>query len=571
MRTHRNLKEIFFRIDGKGYKAYKDAKGAYEFPGFTVFIDHVQGDPFATPSRVRARVDRKTSGFPGEMTTSKSRTTALRDFLTRQFHQACVRLPSNVRGTGKSGLILIDRPGQEILERSAMVVNDQFVEARFYMGLPAFGRRISGRDAQTMFFENLPRVVERALLLKSLNPAEVYKHIETSEDADHLRASLRERGLVGFVADGARLPRASGVDSRPMDPAGVVPFRSPESVRTSVRLPNQGEMTGMGVPEGVTLIVGGGYHGKSTLLTALERGVYNHIPGDGREGVATDPDTVKIRAADGRSIVETDISPFINNLPFKKDTRCFSTENASGSTSQAANICEALEAGARALLLDEDTSATNFMIRDLRMQQLISKENEPITPFIDKVRQLYEDKGASTILVMGGSGDYFSTADLVIRMADYLPSDVTARAHAIAASDDAKRRGEGGERFGDVTERIPMARGFNPYRGKNRLKIAATRTREIVFGAASLDLSDVEQIVTRSQTRAIGLAIHYATRRMDGVRTLKEVIDLVLEEMDREGLDVLSPYIVGDLARFRGLELAAAVNRMRTLVMKQKR
>jgi predicted ABC-class ATPase len=326
----------------------------------------------------------------------------------------------------------------------------------------------------------------------------------------------------------------------------------------------------MGIPEGVTLIVGGGYHGKSTLLNALELGIYNHIPGDGRELVVTVPGTTKIRAADGRSIAKTDISPFIDNLPFAKDTRAFSTENASGSTSQAANIVEAVEAGAGVLLLDEDTSATNFMIRDRRMQQLVSKDKEPITPFIDRVRQLYEDKGVSTVLVMGGSGDYFSVADHVIQMTDYVPHDVTEQARRIAKTFATGRLEEGGRCFGEITPRMPLPKSINPFKGRNRIKISAGGPREIIFGRTRIDFGDVEQVVDISQTRALGHAILYARKYMDGQRPLKQVIELVLKDLDRAGLDILTPYVTGDLARFRGIELAAVINRMRTLRVKQK-
>ena len=177
------------------------------------------------------------------------------------------------------------------------------------------------------------------------------------------------------------LPRRSGVDDRPLEGGGVVPFRSPESLRVVLQAPNAGSVPGMGVPVGVTLVVGGGFHGKSTLLRALEAGVYNHRPGDGRERVVSDPDTVKVRAEDGRAVAGVDISAFIDGLPLGQDTHHFTTPNASGSTSQAATIVEALESGAHALLVDEDTSATNFMLRDRRMQSLVPKDAEPITPF----------------------------------------------------------------------------------------------------------------------------------------------------------------------------------------------
>jgi predicted ABC-class ATPase len=419
-----------------------------------------------------------------------------------------------------------------------------------------------------MFFEELPRIVKHSLFFKALDPNVLNSHVDVAEDADYLRSRLPALSLIGFVANDSLLPRTSGIDPAPLDNDLALRFQSPPSLQIEIALPNKGAVRGMGIPGGVTLIVGGGYHGKSTLLNALELGIYNHIPGDGRELVVTMPEAFKIRAADGRSIEKTDISPFINNLPFEKNTRTFSTQNASGSTSQAANISEALEAGAKVLLLDEDTSATNFMIRDHRMQRLVIKDQEPITPFIDRVRQLYEQQGVSAVLVMGGSGDYFPEAHQVIQMTAYVPEDVTRKAHQIAQDHPTGRLKEGGGQFGAIRIRKPQADSFKPYRGK-RLKIGASRIDEILFGNAIVDIRDVEQIVHISQTRGIALAMHYAARYMDGRRTLKQVIDQVMQDIDTESLDVLSPYITGDIARFRALELAAAMNRMRTLKITQ--
>jgi predicted ABC-class ATPase len=336
-------------------------------------------------------------------------------------------------------------------------------------------------------------------------------------------------------------------------------------------LPNRGKISGMGIPEGVTLIVGGGYHGKSTLLNALSLGVYNHIPGDGRELVVSHPKVVKIRAEDGRRIEKVNISPFISNLPFGRDTDAFSTEDASGSTSQAANIIESVEIGGQVLLIDEDTSATNFMIRDHRMQELVAKKKEPITPFIDKVRQLHRELGLSTILVIGGSGDYFDVADLVICMEEYLPRDATEQARGIAARYRAERRAEGGKSFGRISDRRPLGGSLDPRRGGKSVKIGARGMQAIQFGLQNIDLSAVEQLVDVSQTRAIGDAVYFASRYMDGNRTLKEIVHLVMAEVNRKGLDVLSPFssvgspAFGDYAWFREIELAAALNRLRTL------
>jgi len=446
-----------------------------------------------------------------------------------------------------------------------MVVDDRFVEARFFMGLPARGRRISGNQAVDMFFQELPGIVAHSLFSENLDQNTLARHLNTVEDADALRKMLNDMGLIGFVANGALLPRASGIDPRPLPSRRAVPFQSPDNLEVDVNLPNRGIVRGMGIPKGVTLIVGGGFHGKSTLLDALEMGIYNHLPGDGREMAVTLENTVKIRAADGRQVTGVDISPFINNLPLQKDTMAFSTQNASGSTSQAASISEAIEAGANVLLLDEDTSATNFMIRDQRMQMLVAKDKEPITPFVDKVRQLSEELEISTVLVMGGSGDYFPMADQVIQMTDYCPEDVTSRAHAIASTGSNERRMEGGQNFGRIRRRIPLKSGFNPYRGGQRIKISAPRRLEILFGHTIIDIADLEQIVTTSQTRGLAHAIHHAVQYMDKQRTLKEVVDCVLADVATKGLECLTPYLTGDIAAFRAVELAAAINRMRTL------
>jgi predicted ABC-class ATPase len=565
-----DLEKTLARIDGRGYKAYRDIEGAYSFPGYRLTIDHVQGDPFAAPSRMRVRVPLGEAGFPQEALTGTSRRIALRDFLTREFAAAADRIATGKRGSGGSGIIAIDRPGQEILERTSMLIAGPDLEARFVVGLPARGRRIDGKAAAAMLCEELPKIVRESLYFHSPQHHRLVRHLEVNEDADALRGRLAELGCIGFVADGSVLPRQSGVDDRPMRGEGAIPFSSPPSLRITTTLPNRGEITGMGIRSGVSLIAGGGYHGKSTLLSALEYGIYNHVPGDGREYVVTLPRTVKVRAEDGRRIERVDISPFIGTLPFGRGTRDFSTDDASGSTSQAAGIMEALEVGTDALLIDEDTSATNFMIRDHRMQELIAREREPITPFIDKVRQLYTDLGVSSVIVMGGSGDYFDAADTVICMEEYQPHDCTEKARTIAEKYAAERRPEGGEHFGEFLRRVPVGESFDPGKGKRKVKVAARGRRTILFGRHLIDLAASEQLVDSSQTRAIGNAIVYATRYMDGKRTLEEVIGKVFGDMERGGLDLLVPGPWGDIAAFRAHELAAAINRLRTVTMRQR-
>ncbi|MGH2330393.1 ABC-ATPase domain-containing protein [Thermoanaerobacter mathranii] len=565
--TKEDLKKKLDKMDGKGYKAYKDLEGEYEFEKFILYIDHVQGDPFASPSRIRIRVPQNIADFEFSMYNNPSRQVALEDFLIRSVFEVIKKLPS-LKGTGHSGDIYIDKGGQQIIKRSAMVVNKDYVEARLSIGLPAFGRRINSSGAKRIFLEFLPQIVEKGLLKKNLNIQDIWLWVETVEDQDYLRSQLKEKGLVAFVADGAILPRESGISDRPLKGGNVVPFESPNSLRVKFQLPNRGEITGMGIPEGVTLIVGGGYHGKSTLLQAIQKGVYNHIPGDGREFVITVADAVKIRAEDGRRIEKVDISPFINNLPNDIDTTRFTTENASGSTSQAANIIEAIEIGTSLLLLDEDTSATNFMIRDARMQKLIAKKEEPITPFIDRVKQLYKDKGISTILVMGGSGDYFDVADCVIKMHDYRPYDVTQEAKKIAKEFKTNRKIEGNSEPIVIKPRVPLKKGLE-IKGK---KIKSKDEDTIKFGYQEIELDYVEQLVDKSQTNAIGEIIRYiADKYVDEKSNIKEILEKVYQDINKKGLDVVSHFYgkhPGNLALPRLYEIAAALNRLRSFTVK---
>ncbi|MCA9933656.1 MAG: ABC-ATPase domain-containing protein [Ardenticatenaceae bacterium] len=570
MATQDDLKRILQRIDGRGYKAYKEIVGRpsdsrYTFPTFTLYIDYVQGDPFAAPSRLRVRVPQTQAQYPAVLFSNDSRRIGLESYLAAAFGQAC-HAAAGRSGSGKSGLIEIDAPGQEMMERTAVTITPEFVEARFVVGLPAQGRRVLGRQAAIMLTETVPQLVEAALFYRNGRADLMQRYAHTNEDADALRQQLTARGLVAFVADGSMLPRRSGVDNRPLDRATAVPFQSPPSLRVTLQTPNGGAVSGMGIPLGVTLIVGGGFHGKSTLLNALEQGIYNHRPGDGREQVVSDPSAVKIRAEDGRRVAGVNISPFINQLPFGQDTAVFSSDNASGSTSQAANIIEALELGASALLIDEDTAATNFMIRDQRMQALIAKDKEPITPFIDKVRQLYDEKGVSSILVIGGSGDYFDVADRVIALDSYVPQDVTAAAQAIAAQHKQERQREGGAHFGEITPRIPLPRSIDPSKGRRDVSVKTRGLRTVQFGTETIDLSAVAQLVDDSQTRALAAALVYAWERyMDGERPLAAITQLVMQDISQRGLDVLSRYPVGDFAAIRPFEFAAALNRLRTL------
>ena len=567
MKNYKELEKILFSMDGKSYSAYKSLKGEYRFEKYVLAIDHVQSDPYAPPSKMRVIMDRKICGIPYEFTDTKDKNIAVSDFLTRNFYREIQKIGNDSTGTGGSGRIFIDRCGQEILERTSVLIKRDKVEVRFEMGMPARGRRIMGKAAQKIIFEQLPEIVEKSIIYDNLNKKALNEQVILVLDQEYARKMLKEKGLVAFVANDSVLPRESGVSDRPMKNA--VKFKSPEKFEITLKLPSGKEISGMGIPKGITLIVGGGYHGKSTLLAALERGVYNHIAQDGRELIISESDAVKIRAEDGRNVEKVNISGFINNLPQNKDTRAFSTENASGSTSQAANVAEALEYGTSLLLIDEDTSATNFMIRDGRMQKLVAKEKEPITPFIDRVKELYDNFGVSTILIVGGSGDYFDVANHVIMMDEYVPKDVTEKAKEIAKLDENKREFSSNDKFKGVTQRIPLKKSFSQSGKLDKIK--AKGKYSILYGKELIDISGLEQLVDDSQTNCIAVMIDYFRNKvLDEKLTLSQVADRIYEKIEKDGLDSISSYTghPGNLALPRKQEFCASVNRYRKLKIK---
>ncbi len=564
MKGSMELKNELFKIDGKGYKAYKALEGRYDFKKYVLSIDHVQGDPFASPSRVRIIMDNKIAQIPEELFDNKNKEIAVCDFLTRLFSKNIRNQSEKIFGSGKSGLIEISRCPQEILERTAIIRNKNFFEVRFYVGFPARGRSVLARELEKIIFNIIPNIVESTFIYKNINKLALINRVKLMEDQCFIRENLKKKGLVAFVANGSILPRESGVSARPLRDGKK--FISPQALEVEFDTPNRGKIKGMGIPKGITLIVGGGYHGKSTLLKALELGIYNHIEGDGREFVITDESALKVRAEDGRAITSTDISLFINNLPNGKDTVKFNTENASGSTSQAANIIEAIEGKSKVLLIDEDTSATNFMIRDDIMQQLVVKEKEPITPFIDVAKSLYKRLGISTILVAGSCGDFFDIADLVIQMDCYEPYEVTTKAKElsrgkISLRDDLDIYID----FGRVLVKGSISEGPKGIKIKNLGKDGLSINKE------NIDLKSVEQIVDGEQINTIGMTIKFIEDKYSGKDlTVERIVDEIEKDLTKSliGIDNIKGGN-GSLAMPRKQEILCAINRLRTLKIKE--
>lgn len=544
MQNSSELLRMLRSIHRKSYPAYKSLRGVYQFDCYILSIDHVQGDPFASPSHISVRIPLKAAGFPVSYYNNSVAKTALCDYLTRQFEQQVNRFTFRAKGSGKSGLISVSHCGQEVLRRTACEITEKEIISRFFIGFPANGRTINAPELEKILFEFLPVCVQKTFFMKNTDAKALEHAVFLAEDQEYIRSQLKKRSLAAFVADGAVLPRESGVSSLPMKDS--VPFKSPETLRITMELPHKGRISGMGIPQGITLIVGGGYHGKSTLLNALELGVYNHISGDGREYVITDNSALKLRSEDGRFIKDVDISLFINDLPNKKETHCFSTEDASGSTSQAAGIVEGMEAGSRVFLLDEDTSATNFMVRDTFMQKIIAREKEPITPFLERARDLYEKAGISTVLVAGSSGAFFHIADTIIQMDCYHPVDITAATKQLCH--EYPLPSSGASEFSMPQSHRIMTKKTaalsrnrrNPER-EERLKVKVHGKDGFLLGRQEVDLRYLEQIIDTEQTAALGLLLKYAVEHLtDGKRTLSETVQYLEQELTAKGWSFLA-------------------------------
>ena len=559
MKNLSDLKRELEKIDGRGYKTYKTLEGQYSFEDYILSIDHVQGDPFASPSRIRVIVN-SNNNFPKNLFDEKYKKITICDFLTRLFSKNIYKYGEKVFGSGKSGLIEISKCSQQVIERTSIIINNEKIEARFYVGFPAKGRSVLSKELEKILFNIIPNIVKNTLIYNNINIKALNDKLKLLEDQEFIRKQLKDKKLIAFIANNSILPRESGISQKPLKDGKK--FISPKELEVEFNTPNRGLIKGMGIPEGITLIVGGGYHGKSTLLKALELGVYNHIEGDGREFVITDNTALKVRAEDGRAITKTDISLFINNLPNGKDTKKFYTENASGSTSQAANIIEGIESGTKLFLIDEDTSATNFMIRDSVMQQLVSKDKEPITPFIDVARSLYKQKGISTILVAGSSGDFFDSADLVIQMDNYEPYEVTKKAKALS-------RG-----ITNVNENLKVDIDFNRVILKGTIesspkgvKVKTLGKDGISINKENIDLRAVEQIVDNEQLNTIGAIMKYAENKLMGKNlTLAQIADNITEELKNNliGIENIKGGY-GSFAIVRKQEIMCAYNRYRKI------
>lgn len=569
MKKSEELRSNLRAINRKSYPAYKSLAGSYSFGKYILNIEHVQGDPFAAPSRLSVEVGHNIGGFPITYYQTKWNKTALEDYLIRRFHKQADKFCFQAKGSGKSGIITVSRCGQEVLERTACEITEEKMIIRFEVGFPANGRTINAVELEKILFDFIPVCVEQSLYYDKTPKAELEKTIFLAEDQQYIREEMKKQDIVAFIADESILPRESGVSDRPLKDG--IPFKAPKSMAVTFELPHKGKIRGMGIKKGITLIVGGGYHGKSTLLKALERGVYNHIAGDGREYVITDETALKLRAEDGRKITNTDISLFINHLPNGKDTKKFCTLDASGSTSQAANIVEGIEAGSRLLLIDEDTSATNFMVRDELMQKVVAREKEPITPFLERAKDLFEQAEISTILVVGSCGSYFYIADKIIQMDSYQAMDITDETKKILENFSSPEISAPGFHLPVEKREIDLSGSIQKrktYHGngyvEERLKIKRMGKTAFSVGKENMDLRYVEQLVDEEQTQTLAYLLRYAKEHYgNGKNDVKGVVKALENILRAKGLAGICDKgnVPSGLAMPRVQEIFACFNR----------
>ena len=415
------------------------------------------------------------------------------------------------------------------------------------------------RKTIQMLCRDLPDAIDK--FISEFDIVNLNNELELEDKQASIRTWLKKSDYCAFIANGSILPRSKGTDL-PMENA--VPFQSTPGDEIEVC-----GVRGMGIKRGVTVITGGGYSGKSTLLDAISAGIYNHVLGDGRELCITDDTAMTISAEDGRSVKSVNISPFIKWLP-GSDTSDFSTDRASGSTSQAANIMEAVDYGAKLLLIDEDRSATNFMIRDKMMKELIEKE--PITPFTDRVNELYKTNGVSTILVIGGSGEYLAIADKIYMMDDFKIHDVTAKSKGICAAHAVLPDLPKPTQW--TQHRILLSDHFSSYpEGSGSEKLEVSDLGFIIIGDEYIDIRGLHNIITKRQLDALGYMLRYLeTHNTDSKVDLDKKIDELYAIIEKEGLDTVFSSFFTTTERFLDLprkqELKAVVNRMRRIIIK---
>ena len=542
------LGKLLQRMDGESYRAYKAlAREAIRYAGFTARFTRIQGDPHAPPSVLEAIVPSGTHKLPSYLLSAYNRV-PITDYIYRLLYSN-LKSYSVKCGSGYSCFLGIPRPSPAMLPRSAVWIEENNIILRFYVGLPARGRRILGRTCYRLLYEKVPRALG---FIHSLNDRvkEIVEHINLYHDHRYIREYLKARGSIAFIADGSSLPRESSISDKPLKTC--IPYKSPRELRVVIKLPSGKTVQGSVIPRGVVVITGGGYHGKTTLLESLVEAVYPHIKGDGREYVVSLEKTVYVQAEDGRVVSCVDISSFIEKLPKGLSTKCFSSLDASGSTSMASSLSEAVELGVDAILIDEDTSATNLLYKDRVMASLIPEE--PIKTLAEQARSFVEKTGAGLVVVSSASSAYLPVADLIVLMHNYTPKVVE------------KSKQIHGIEYYKLTEREFSPPARRVFRGIRDLLDLRAKGYKIVARYRGgrlfeLDMKLNKRVVEKGQAVYAVYALKAVNRGMKG-KTVSEISSLLDKMFEERGFSAFVDPVPPNLTWISGLDVVWALNRM---------
>lgn len=565
MRDKKEFFNMLLDIEGKPVSEYGRLAGDFDFSRYVLKVSHVPMENMAQPALFLVRVPQIIAGFPPHLYNTPVRRTALEDYLTRRIAEHIDALTHyDEQGISRRHL-LIAVPGQKILPRTSMLVTEEYVEARIYVMLPQRDGRIDGDRVREIFFDELASVVNSSLIYCNVNEADLNSFVDVMEDADQVRQILPTRGLVSFICEGSMLARLGHTDYPDYDE--VQPLTVAEDLLVDIDVPNAGTIKGLGVPSGVTLILGDAYSGRIQFMRAIAAGIYNHIPGDGRELAITVPDAVHIASEPGRSVQKVDVSPFVRELSGGGSTEEYNSTEADPCSAQAAATVEALEVGARALLFEESDSSPAFLTRDSRLAALMPDAGKRVMPLSTRVRQLVDDLGVSVVVAGSSSvAEFIPVADTILRIDGYKVYDVTQEAKAMDLAQFQLESDDVDMNALVEKNRWVVPSSIDASRGPNDQIIEAGSIDLLKFGRSIINLQDVSQLADKHQTATIGLVLYYAKLRyMDEGRPIREVMDLIDRDLGTEGLECLSRDLRGDLARPRRYEIAAALNRLDSL------
>ncbi len=576
----KKLKSLLYSISDEPYKKIQKLTGSFKFSDYVFEFIKIQGSPGANPGSIATvKVSIEAGELPNQFLVSSQSRLAVADFMIRRFKQGIDQFAKQNRGKDGSGSFYTIELNQKMLERDSVLFSKNYIELRFIFSLPAKGTGgglFDAEQAWLMFKQELKAIVKYSLFYKEYDQATrilLNQFVDIQKKRQEIKHYMQLNSLCVFINNGALLPRQSGIDDRPATAIEMQNFQSPKTLQVDIPLSGNQIIQGMAIKEGITCITGGGYHGKSTLLQAILAGVYAHIPGDGREFIVTREDAVFIRAEEGRSIRNVDISPFIGQLPNGITTQQFSSDNASGSTSQAASIVETIESGSRFLLFDEDSCATNFLVRDELVKKVLSSTNEPIKPLYSMVRSMWKKHGISIIFVTGGLGVFLQKADTCLLMDNYQCKDITAKVR--------KELGEIAEekemQLDFSTHRQLSVDNFNPSYTNHRLKKQIAKRiknlrnapRQLEYGMDLINLEALPQIAEAPQLLSIGYCLLMLRKAMqekaNETQTIEYWLQWLYKQIEQKGLSSLQPDYPGTLSLPRKYEVAAAINRIRTL------